>query len=120
MPLHYSITPHADHLDVRLVGSLTLGPQLSKFGAQVLDAIASGRPRAILIEMCELADIDSAGLGELMLVYTAQSAHRGGLYLVGLQPRVRRTLEIACVSDLMDQFASSSEALDCLARRRRE
>ncbi len=91
-------------ISIRLSGRLTLGPQLLQFGRRVADLLASLRPAGLILKMNEVEDIDSAGLGELVVLYTT-AGHGGCRFcLLSPSPRIVRLLETTKLSGILPNF----------------
>lgn len=91
-------------LSIRLSGRLTLGPQLPVFGRRVADLLSAQRPPGLLLKMSEVEDVDSAGLGELVVLYTIAGHSGCRLCLVGPSLRVLRLLETTKLSGILPHF----------------
>ena len=59
------------------------------------------RVSGLRLHMARVNAIDSAGLGELTVVYTMASKHRCPILLITVSPSVRRMLELARLEDLL-------------------
>ena len=68
------------------------------------------RPSAVLLDCGEVEEVDSAGLGELVILYTAAGQHHCRLVLVSPSLRLRRLLETTRLSGLLPQFADVQAA----------
>lgn len=115
MAFHYEIVRNDDTLTLRLGGRLTLGPQLLAFGRQVSELLATG-PRGVLLDMAAVDEVDSAGLGELVLLYAAASQHRCPLCLVRLTPRIERMLETTKLDGILPHFDGPLAARSWIAK----
>ena len=111
MPLTWFIDGKACPARMRIDGRLTLGPLLRQFGREAAALIALNHDKGILIDMRGVTEIDSAGLGELVILYTAAAQEGGGLCLLAPGERVVRLLEITRLSGLFPQFAEEASAL---------
>lgn len=71
MTLTFTIAP-ADPILIHLTltGDLTLGPQLSDFARKAAAALTTCKPAGTFLHLAGLEQIDSAGLGELVILYT--------------------------------------------------
>jgi anti-anti-sigma factor len=110
MALVFTIDKQANRAFVHLMGSLTLGPQLSKFARQVDELLSAQGVAVILLNMRGVEEIDSAGLGELVVLYTAAGQKGCSLGLLQPSARIRRTLEMTRLSDLFQQFSDEKAA----------
>lgn len=98
-------------VDVTLNGDLTLGPHLRRFAAQVAECMAARRPPAVLLDLTALGNVDSAGLGELVILYTTGQQHGCRLALVNPPARVRQLLQTTRLSGLLPCYAGREAAL---------
>jgi anti-anti-sigma factor len=72
-------------------------------------AIASAEdlhPSSILLDLSGLTFCDSSGLQELVVASTRRRTN-GGLRIIDLSPRVRRTIELAGLRDLLREAPPS-------------
>ena len=76
-------------------GSLR-APATSACGHRVHDRLRFGE-RRLLLDLTRLADIDAAGVGELVRVFNAMRAAGGVLHIAHARRRVRRLLDVAGV-----------------------
>lgn len=74
-------------------GRLTLGRETLAFETTVADLIASGAQKVIL-DMTQLAYVDSAGLGVLLQTASRIRQAGGGLRLAGVGPRVMQVIKM--------------------------
>ena len=118
MALEYFYDPNADPIIVRMVGGLTLGPKLAAFSRTFSTLLSTRRPSGLVLDMAGVSDIDSTGLGELVILYTASSEAGSGLCLVRPAPRVCRLLEMTRVSGLFPSFDKEAAAVDWARTRR--
>src|SRR3954449_12784563 len=94
MALEYFVDGGRDPVIVRLTGGLTLGPQLTRCSKSVLELVHSRRTTGLLLDIRGIQEIDSAGLGELVILYTALSEAGSRLCLLCPTARVLRLLEM--------------------------
>lgn len=117
MALEYFYDSNADPVIVRMAGGLTLGPRLTAF-SRAFSALLSARPvSGLILDMAGISDIDSAGLGELVILYTASSEAGSGLCLVRPSPRVCKLLEMTRVSGLFPAFDKETAAIEWVQSR---
>ena len=113
MPFQYTIersTREGEPVSIGLSGSMTLGPQLVDFGRRVGDRITSRRPPAVFLDMSAVVEVDSSGLGELVILYTTAGQHGCRLCLVSPSPRIIRLLETTKLSGILPHFESLAAA----------
>lgn len=78
---------------LELQGPLRMGPRLNDFVAQAQAALEEN-PRAIILDLTQVGNIDTAAIGEMIQLNSKAAARRSRLFLAGLSPRLRRLLEI--------------------------
>lgn len=111
MALEYSYDPKADPVTIRMAGGLTLGPGLAAF-SRAVSTLLSARPvSGLILDMAGIAGIDSAGLGELVILYTASSEAGTAVCLVRPSAHVGKLLERTRVSGLFPVFEEDTAAI---------
>ena len=90
---------------------MTLGPHLLEFSKVAIAAIQSHRSSAILLDMSGVEAIDSAGLGELVILYTAAGQSQCRLALLNPSPHIIRLLETTRLSGLLPHFDGNASAI---------
>jgi anti-anti-sigma factor len=106
MPLTWTVDPGPRHTVVHLNGGLTLGPHLNRFSREV-SALLS---KPVILDLSQVHEIDSAGLGELVILYTAARHSNGSISLAAPGPRVTRLLQITRLASLFPQFETVAAA----------
>jgi anti-anti-sigma factor len=66
-----------------------------------VQSLLDQRERWIVLDLARLSDIDAAGVGELVRVYTTTADAGGVLWIASAQNHVRRLLETAGVLELL-------------------
>jgi anti-sigma B factor antagonist len=79
---------------LELAGSLTLGPSLRDLRENVRKVLADTKLNGLIVNVAEVSAIDSAGLGELTVLYTLASKRGCPVRLVGVSPGLRKMLEL--------------------------
>jgi anti-sigma B factor antagonist len=108
--MHVDIRRNGDIVIVDLKGKLTAG-----FGDQILreslDELLAENWKKILVNLSEVAFIDSAGVGEL--VSGLRTARRLGadLRLLSMHERVRATLFISRLLPIFQVYGDEAEAI---------
>jgi anti-sigma B factor antagonist len=95
---------------VRLDGRLTLGPQLLDFGRRVAELLASRPGPCVLLDISAVEEVDSAGLGELVILYTTAGQNGSRLCLLSPTPRIAHLLETTRLSGILPHFADEAAA----------
>lgn len=67
--------------------------------------------RALVVEMSELEIIDSAGLGELVVVHMWANASACALKIAGANPRILQLFELTNLLSVFDVYRTLDEAL---------
>jgi len=99
--LEFTVLPWSNPVSIRLRGRLTLEPRLVEFGRHVGELLASEKPAGVLLDVSGLVEIDSAGLGELVILYTTAGQHGSRLCLVDPTARTVRLLEATRLSEIL-------------------
>ncbi len=109
MALHFTLRA-TDPAIICLDGDLTLGPQLSDFGRQASQLLATRRLSGLLLQMAGIDQIDSAGLGELVILFTTATQQGTQFCVTEPTPRLIRLLETTKLSGLFPLFADTAAA----------
>lgn len=99
-----------DTMFVRLVGELDLGVADALRDAMEL-ALNKNIVRHMVINLSRVAYIDSSGLGVILCCYKRLAQSGGRVSLVGLQPQVRRILDLSGLLRIMGEYSSEEEAV---------
>ena len=93
---------------VRVGGELDMdtGPQLQ----DVLQEVADGGGRQVVVDLAEVTFMDSSGLGVLMVWFKALRDGGGRLCLAAVQPPVRTVLALSAVDQVVDVYDSVDAA----------
>jgi len=75
-----------------LKGQLTLGPTLVSLRNAAKDALADSGVNGIILRVGAVTNADSAGLGELTIVYAAASKRGCPMRLVDVNPNLQKML----------------------------
>jgi anti-sigma B factor antagonist len=95
---------------VRLSGRMTLGPHLLEFSRSVISALSSVRARAVLLEVSQVEEIDSSGLGELVILYSAAGQQHCRIGLLNPPPQIVRLLERTRLRAILPDFRDLESA----------
>lgn len=94
---------------IKLRGRLTLGDPCDRLRATIEDLIASGDTRLVL-DLEELATMDSSGIGLVSRFLTSAKQHGGSLKLVNPSKFVSQTLKLVGLINLFEVFPDSQTA----------
>ncbi|MBN1437633.1 MAG: STAS domain-containing protein [Sedimentisphaerales bacterium] len=82
----------------------------SELREQILDVLQQ-KPAALVINMTDVAFMDSSGLATLVEAMQLSQRHGSSLRLTGLATRVRSVFEISRLDTIFEIYESESEAL---------
>ncbi|HHW42933.1 MAG TPA: anti-sigma F factor antagonist [Desulfotomaculum sp.] len=99
-----------DTLFVRPVGELDLGAADS-LRHSVEQALNGNPVRHLVLNLSRVSYIDSAGLGVILGRYKRLAREGGRVSLVGLQPQVRRVMDLSGLLRIMGEYPSEEEAV---------
>ncbi|MFL6415867.1 MAG: STAS domain-containing protein [Bryobacteraceae bacterium] len=95
---------------LELSGSLTLGPSLSQLRESARQAFSSNKISGVILRVADVTVTDSAGLGELTVVYTMATNRNCQIRLVDVSASLRRMLEMTRIDELLPTSGSLAEA----------
>lgn len=84
-----------------LEGTLTLGPALHGVRDVARDLLAQNKLVGVVINLEKVTSADSAGLGELTVVYTLAGKKAAGVAIAGASQMLRSMLEITRLDGLL-------------------
>lgn len=113
MRLHEEMEHYRDVLIVRLKGELD-HHTADGLKQRLEDAMLRGRVQHVLLSLEELQFMDSSGLGVILGRYKTISARGGKLIICGVNPPVRRLLELSGLHKIVAIYDSEHEALGSL------
>ena len=95
---------------IDLKGKITIGAGDLQMREAIHAALNSGSQK-ILVNMKDVATIDSSGVGELVGCYTSVTNKGGKLKLLHLPPKINDVLTVTQLITVFDVYESESEAL---------
>jgi anti-anti-sigma factor len=84
-----------------VTGQLTLGPHLRNLQQAARSALESATPDAVILEVAGIRYADSAGLGELTIVYSLCTRKQCPLVLAAVPMQLRQMLELTRLDALL-------------------
>ncbi len=90
-------------------GRVAYGGEASAFSRKVAELIP--RTRRLVVDLSEVEMIDSAGLGELVVVLMWAQASGCSMKLAGPSPRVQQLLELTNLLPVFETHASLADAI---------
>ncbi len=115
MPLTIISRTENDIAILELEGALTLGPSLHALRDAARQVLNQGRPGGLIIQVNKVTTTDSAGLGELTVVYTFSSKQGCRVVLSGVSPNLRTMLEVTHLDGLLPSAADVASAKKLIA-----
>jgi anti-sigma B factor antagonist len=94
-----------------LNGTFTLGPSLANFEKQVTQLLTEMRPSQLLMDLQAIERMDSAGLGEIMILYSMAREAKCTLGLVGANAGVRQLLHMTRADGVLNLYEDEAAAL---------
>jgi anti-anti-sigma factor len=117
MPLSITSRPDRNFQVITLTGNLTLGPHLKIVQQTARTALETASPDALILDVAGIKYTDSAGLGELTVVYSLCTRKNCALILVGVPNQLRQMLDLTRL-DVLLPSAADIEAAKRIVRAR--
>jgi anti-anti-sigma factor len=95
---------------IKLRGRLSLGEPVDRVRATLEDALNAGN-NCIVLDLPELATVDSSGIGLLTRILTTTKQQGGALKLVSPSKFVVQTLKLVGLLNLFEIFQDSQTAV---------
>jgi anti-anti-sigma factor len=93
-----------------LSGSLTLSPSLSNLRESARQIFSANKPSGVILRVADVTSTDSAGLGELTVVYTMATNRNCPIRLVDVSASMKRMLEMTRIDELLPTSKSLTDA----------
>lgn len=93
-----------------VVGQLTLGPHLRNLQQAARAALEAATPEAVILDVAGVRYADSAGLGELTIVYSLCMRKQCPLVLAAVPVQLRQMLELTRLDALLPSAADIEAA----------
>ena len=95
---------------VDLNGRITLGENTGILRDELRALLAEGQ-KNILLNMADVGYVDSAGLGELVGVYTTATNQGGAVKLLHLQGKMRDLMQVTKLHTVFPAFEDEQQAI---------
>ena len=99
---------------LQLSGRITLGEESSQLRTKIKDVLGQGNTRLVL-DLAEVAYIDSAGLGTLVAGFTSAQNQGANMKLANLTKRFDEQLHITKLVTVFDVYKTVEDALKSFA-----
>ena len=109
-----SFTESAGHVVLHCKGCLRFRVEAEVFAGATRRALESDR--SLILDLSGLESIDSAGIGELVMVYMRACAAQREVSIAAPAKLVRELLELTNVASLFRTYPTVEEAKDALSR----
>ena len=100
-----------DVVVVDVSGKITLGDGGDTILKDKLRSLVQQGQKKLLLNLADVAYVDSAGLGAIVQSYTTVTNQGGGLKLVNTTKRIKDLLAITKLLTVFDTFDSEAEAV---------
>jgi anti-sigma B factor antagonist len=109
MPLSMNSRPVGDVTIVQCNGRIVAGSEVFSLQAHLGDILPHHGDVVLQLEQVDF--VDSSGLGALVRLVTTARAQGGDIKLCGVQPRLRKTLEMTSLLPMFETYDSEAEAI---------
>lgn len=110
MPLTVTSRLEDNFAVLELTGPLTLGPSLSTLRETARRTLDGNKLTGMILQVGGVTAMDSAGLGELTVVYTSATKRGCPIMLVEMSPVVQRMLEVTHLDALFPSVSDLASA----------
>jgi len=99
-----------------LTGELILGPSLGQLRTTAATLLNSEQPVALILNTAKLRRVDSAGLGELVSIYSSASRQQCPFFIVGANPHLRSLLRTTRLDGIFRCYQEEAQAIASVNR----
>lgn len=96
---------------VHVQGALTLGPALSALKSRVDKVLSEQSSKGLILNLAGVAEIDSAGLGELVAIHSLAARHGLSIAIVQATPRLKEMLAVTHVDGFFTFYDNEQSAI---------
>jgi anti-anti-sigma factor len=101
MPLNVTSRVENEIAILDLEGTLTLGPTLQRLRDNAKAVLSEGNISGVIVQVSRVTATDSAGLGELTVVYTFAAKRGARVVLAGASQALKTMLEVTHLDGLL-------------------
>jgi len=109
--MHISERTIGDVTIVDVSGKITLGDAGDTLVKDKIRSLVQQGRRKLLLNLADVAYVDSAGLGAIVQSYTTVTNQGGGLKLLNVTKRLKDLLSITKLLTVFDTFDNEAEAV---------
>ena len=110
-------TRHANGICIAAIeGKLTLSPELAKVSAEIGAVLKRNPSSGLILDLSQVDDIDSAGLGELVNLYRTASDQQCKVAVAGARQRIQDMFGITRLGEFFPCYSNDAEAEAALRR----
>jgi anti-sigma B factor antagonist len=115
MSLTANVRHFGDVAVVDLNGRITLGESTGMLRQNLQQLLAQGTKK-IVLNLAGVTYVDSAGLGELVGIYTTAKNQGGGVKLLNLQKKMSDLMQITKLHTVFESFDDEQKAVNSFAQ----
>jgi anti-anti-sigma factor len=109
MPLNMNSRPVGEVMIVQCNGRIVAGAEVFSLQAHIGDVLPNYGD--VVLQLEKVAFVDSSGLGALVRLVSTARAKGGDIKLCGVQPQLRKTLEMTSLLAMFETYDSEAEAI---------
>jgi len=110
MSLKYTLRRVGDVTIIDLAGRIVLGEGSGQIRSIMKDILAAGNNK-IIVNLAEIAYVDSSGLGELISAYASVTTSGGQIKLENVQAKMADLLQITKLNTVFETFTDEAKAV---------
>jgi anti-sigma B factor antagonist len=109
MPLNMNSRPVGEVMIVQCSGRIVAGAEVFSLQAHIGDVLPNYAD--VVLQLEHVPFVDSSGIGALVRLVSSARAKGGDIKLCGVQPQLRKTLEMTNLLAMFENYDSESEAI---------
>lgn len=109
MPLNINSRPVGEVMIVQCNGRIVAGSEVFSLQARIGDTLPNYPDVVLQLEQVDF--VDSSGLGALVRLVATARGKGGDIKLCGVQPRIRKTMEMTNLMAMFETYESEAEAI---------
>ncbi len=109
MPLTMNSRPVGEVMIVQCNGRIVAGSEVFSLQAHITDVLPHHAD--VVLQLENVGFVDSSGLGALVRMVSTARAKGGDIKLCGVQPQLRKTLQMTSLLAMFEMYDSEAEAI---------